>query len=259
VGNREGSHAFIIIIKIFTNVDDTVQIHKNILNDLNKHLDVVGENPHFAEMYLSIFDPKTDYLEKHGFKKSEFSTSKKDTEVRRKELVQYCLASLTNYFSFDLRKNLIDNNRCKLVGCLIREILSGEDDTHHDFVTSVITKIITDFKEHAKKKSSEGEALISHSTTHRLIKSFVIDFANSSGKAKDFYQLKIDELYELIFRELAVLINTKAIFIIIAFIEFTDYKDQIISELARMKHLLKKSGNENTTGMKILMKHMESA
>jgi len=87
----------------------------------------------------------------------------------------------------------------------------------------------------------------------------VIDFASSSGKAKDFYQLKIDELYELIFRELAVLINTKAIFIIIAFIEFTDYKDQIISELARMKHLLKKSGNENTTGMKILMKHMESA
>jgi len=256
--NAEHSHAYVVIMKIMISWDDTVQVQKTILNEMNKNLETLINNQHFAELYLCIFDPKQNYLEKHGVVTNDFSQSKKEPEIRRKELVEYCLQPLSDALSFNLAKSLTDNHNSKLVGCLIREILNSESENIADlliFITSVISKVLTDYKEHSKSGKVQEECLLGHAVTHRLVKSFVIEFGNYTGGQKDYYQGKIDELFELVFKELAVLVNTKAIFIIIAFIEFTDYKDQIVNELKKMKHLLKKAGN--SAGMGILLKHIE--
>ena len=145
---------------------------------------------------------------------------------------------LANYFSFDLKKNLIDSNSCKLIGCLIKEILNAPtaNEDLFLFVTSIVNKIITDYKErgakkNVEKKEEQEEQLISHAITHRFVKTFVIEYANYSGPHKEFYQAKIDDLYEFILKELAVLINTKAVFVVIALVEFTHYKDQVLISL----------------------------
>ena len=123
-----------------------------------------------------------------------------------------------------------------MIGCLIKEILntSTANEDLLLFVTTIVSKIISDYKDRAgkknqqKKEEEQEEQLISHAITHRFVKTFVIEYANYSGPHKEFYQAKIDELYEFILKELAVLINTKAVFVVIAFVEFTDYKDQVI-------------------------------
>jgi len=257
---NESSYCYLVIIKIFYCIDDTVLIHKNILNDLDKNLDQLVDKPHFGELFLSIFDAKSNYLEKNGIGLTDFTSSKKDEATRRNELIEYCVSPLLNCLSFDIRKHLTDANRCKLMGCMVSEIMNratGEDDPNLALVASVVNTIITDYREHANAANTNNTLLICHQFTHRMIKSFVIECASYTGPAKEFYLNRINEIYELVLEELGVLVNTRAIFIIIAFIEFTDCKEQLINELNGMKHLLKKGASENSAGLKILLKHLE--
>lgn len=66
----EGTFYHVVIMKLFTSVDDTVLIKKNIINELNKDLEELINNPHLSEILLCIYDQQEDYLDKYVEKKT---------------------------------------------------------------------------------------------------------------------------------------------------------------------------------------------
>lgn len=130
-----------------------------------------------------------------------------------------------------MNENLKHPNLSKLVYLVMKEVTTGNYEQNFPFVETIINEVISDY-DTCSKAGKENEALITHPVAHRLVKSFVIDYSTCPEDAKAFYQQNLQSLFDLIVKESAVLINTKAIFIIIAFIEFTDFKDEVISFLS---------------------------
>lgn len=83
--------------------------------------------------------------------------------------------------------------------------------------------MIENYKSNPQK--DQKDSIICHPLGHRFVKSLVIDY--QTFRSIPEYEELIEKLYELVQTELAVLIQTKAIFVIIAFIENTDYKEQV--------------------------------
>jgi hypothetical protein len=99
-------------------------------------------------------------------------------------------------------------------------------DSYKDYyplAKSAVTTVIENYKKNPQK--DQKDSIICHPLGHRFVKSLVIDYQTFHGIQE--YDEIIESLYELVQTELAVLIQTKAIFVIIAFIENTEYKDQV--------------------------------
>mmetsp|Transcript_37253 Transcript_37253/g.33436 ORF Transcript_37253/g.33436 Transcript_37253/m.33436 type:complete len:99 (+) Transcript_37253:886-1182(+) len=91
---------------------------------------------------------------------------------------------------------------------------------------------------------------------HRFVKSFITEFEKYNGEATDLYKEVLDGIYELCVKEIAILLPTKAIFIIVGFMEQPDYKEQMIEEIKKVKHLLK---NLKGAGVEIIKKHLKES
>lgn len=115
---------------------------------------------------------------------------------------------------------------------------------HFKLINTTIDTIIGNYDKSDKSGDLQKDVLITHPLGHRLVKSIVHGYQNYNGDAKDFYGEIIEKIYEFIIKELSILLNTKAIFIIIALIESTQYADQvkmvIISNLIFIFRLFKK-------------------
>ena len=153
-------------------------------------------------------------------------SSKKDDAVRREELVAYIEEDLVNYFTFEMQEKLKDRSLSKLAYLVMKEIIVRNNSAQFSFVEKVIDVIAKDYRKVAKD-NQESQALLTHPITHRLVKSFVIESGSCPEDSRSFYTKNLQKILEIILQETAVLINTKAIFIIIAFIEFTEFKDEV--------------------------------
>ena len=89
-------------------------------------------------------------------------------------------------------------------------------------------EIIDNYTNNQKSKNVESDIIICHNVGHRFVKSLVVDSQNYESQSDHPYQELIENLYQLIEKELPVILPTKGIFIVVAFIEFTRYKDQVI-------------------------------
>jgi hypothetical protein len=98
-------------------------------------------------------------------------------------------------------------------------------ESYYSLGTRAVKAILENYSANSKSKDTEKDLLICHPVGHRFVKSLVIDYPQY--QAIPAYTEMIEKIYELIQTELAVLIGTKAIFVIIAFIEHTDFKDQV--------------------------------
>ena len=88
--------------------------------------------------------------------------------------------------------------------------------------------MIDNYNKSNKASDLEHNVLITHPQGHRLVKNIVTGYQNYNGEAKAFYDEIIEKIYEFCIKELPILLQTKAIFVIIALIENTEYKDQVI-------------------------------
>jgi hypothetical protein len=102
---------------------------------------------------------------------------------------------------------------------------SRED--YYEFVKSTIGTIVDDYNNADKTKDLEANVILCHNTGHRFVKSLILEYQNYQNETQPLYFEMVEKIYELVQQDLPLLLQTKAIFIIIAFIEFTDYKDQV--------------------------------
>jgi len=241
----------IVIIKLLSSVDDTVLLKKTILNEITKDLEELLQVPHVNEIFLSFYDNEEDYLSKYVTKQSKEVTTKKDEETRKAELVEYTLDSLVNVFSFQLGDYIASSKLSKLLYLVMKNILDNNRENSFELITTAVDTIIDNYNKSDKAKDLEHNVLISHPNGHRLVKSLISGYQKYSGEAKQFYDELIEKIFEFAIKELSILLQTKAIFVIIALIENTDYKDQLVQEINSNKHLLK---NLKGAGVEILKK-----
>ena len=115
----------------------------------------------------------------------------------------------------------------KILDFYNRLIHSDNLESYFELIKTTITTIIDNYNKSDKSKDLQHKVLISHPNGHRLVKNLITDYKDFDGEAKDFYGEIIEEIYELVIKELAILLQTRAIFVVIALIENTDYKDQV--------------------------------
>jgi len=241
----------VVIIKLLSSVDDTVLLKKTLLNEITKDLEELLQVPHVNEIFLSFYDNEEDYLSKYVTKVSKGTSTKKDEETRRAELIEYTIDSLTNIFSFQLGDYIASAKLSKLLSLVIKNILDTNRENSFELVTTTVDTIINNYNKSDKSKDLEKNVLISHPSGHRLVKSLIAGYQNYAGEAKEFYGEIIEKLFEFVIKELSILLQTKAIFVVIALIEQTEYKDQIVQEINQNAHLLK---NLKGAGVEILKK-----
>jgi hypothetical protein len=105
-------------------------------------------------------------------------------------------------------------------------ILDNRED-QLNFVQSLFDTIMENYNSHHKTKNLEKDVIICHPIGHRFVKNLVVDYQNYQNLPDMAYHQQIEKLYQLLEKELPVLLPTKAIFVVIAFIEFTSFKDQV--------------------------------
>jgi len=153
--------------------------------------------------------------------------SKKDEGTRKAELVEYTIDSLVNVFSFQLGDYIASSKLSKLLYLVMKNILDTNRENSFELITTAVDTIIDNYNKSDKAKDLEHNVLISHPSGHRLVKSLISGYQKYAGEAKEFYDELIEKIFEFAIKELAILLQTKAIFVIIALIENTDYKDQV--------------------------------
>jgi hypothetical protein len=104
--------------------------------------------------------------------------------------------------------------------------LESRED-YYEFVKSTIGFIIENYNNADKTKDLETNIILCHNTGHRFVKNLILEYQNYQNESQPLYFEMIEKIYELIQKDLPLFLQTKAIFIIIAFIEFTDYKEQV--------------------------------
>jgi hypothetical protein len=109
---------------------------------------------------------------------------------------------------------------------MLIKFLDNRED-YYEFVRNAINVVVENYNNTDKSKDLEANLIICHNTGHRFIKSLIIEYQNYQNDTQPLYFELVEKIYEIVQQDLSLLIQTKAIFIIIAFIEFTDYKDQV--------------------------------
>mmetsp|Transcript_8408 Transcript_8408/g.14067 ORF Transcript_8408/g.14067 Transcript_8408/m.14067 type:complete len:143 (+) Transcript_8408:1135-1563(+) len=112
--------AHLFILHVLNNLDDTVLSKKKILQDILVTVDDNIHDPSFQNLFLGIYCPESRrYFTKDDIEAFTFlqqhSTSKKDKEQRRKELLQAFNKPLEVFFEENFSKYISDVQKNPLI------------------------------------------------------------------------------------------------------------------------------------------------
>lgn len=98
-----------------------------------------------------------------------------------------------------------------------------------EFIDSVKNLISKNYYNSEKNENMEKEIILCNPVGHRFVKSFVTEYEKYEGEAGETYKELLDTLYEICVKEMALILPTRGIFVVIGFLESSEYKDQVSS------------------------------
>ena len=108
-------------------------------------------------------------------------------------------------------------------------ILVDKMEESYEFIQGLWEITTANFKEEKDSLSSAAATtnsiILAHPAGHRFWKMLLL--RQSDFKGIDFYDAMVKKVFGFIKRNLRLLINTRAVFIVLGFIEFTDYKEKV--------------------------------
>lgn len=166
--------AHLFILYIINNLDDTVMTKKKLLNDIILTIDDNITDRSFQNIFLGIIMPNSKRYftadEIQAFEiQQEKTSSKKDPEVRRKELIQVSIGPLEKFYEENMQFYLADISNNPLLAKIlqVRIEMGGVNDS--DIMDEM-------FRHVQKKHTKEGEKsqiLLGHADLHRVLKELV--------------------------------------------------------------------------------------
>jgi pumilio family protein 6 len=161
-----------VLWTIFDIVDDTKLVSKIVLQELMSNFDEIINDPHGKKVLMYLIAPRnTKHLQYdlvQLMKASDaLNTSKKDAEIRQRELFDYCKSYFLEYFTGNILSTLKDGFK----GFMMTEMmdrLSPTDD---------LSAFYTSLSDVLSASSVEPQAetnLIEHQTAHNVLRHLIM-------------------------------------------------------------------------------------
>ncbi|CAF4524814.1 unnamed protein product [Rotaria socialis] len=171
-----------ILWTIFDIVDDTKLVSKIILQELMSNFDDIINDSHGKKVLMYLIAPRnTKHLQYdlvQLMKTSDaLNTSKKDPEIRQRELFEYCKSYFLEYFTSNTLATLKDGFQGFMMTEMI-ERLSPEDNLS-SFYTSISTLL-----DNATVEPQAETNLIENQITHNVLRHLIIADGKRQKKQK---------------------------------------------------------------------------
>ena len=223
--------AYLFIVHVLNNLDDTVISKKKILQDVLLTIDENVTDRCFINIFLGIYSPKN----KRYFQQDEIecldernSTSKKDAAVRRIELMNIVTKPLETFFEENMLWYLQDTNKCPLLAKVFAaRIELGEVDSS-DAIDEMFRKVQT--KHTIDNK--QGQILLGHPDLHRVLKELV----KLDSETKDSNLNFSIQLSSVLVKNMDACLNSRAAWIFVELLEHDNTKEFVKSKLVAYKH-----------------------
>lgn len=221
--------AHLFLLHILNNLDDTVMSKKKILQDLILTIDENKSDENFARIFIGMQAPESkryfadDEIEAFNAYK-EHSTSKKDQEVRRKELLQIFTKPLETFFEENMLYSLLDCDKSHLLPKTIAARLELGNVKESDCIDEMMRQLTK--KQHYDGKSS---ILLGHPVLHRVLKELVKHESGLKDSQLDFCKL----LASTMLKHTEECLETRAVFIFVEFLEHDNTKALVQKDLLK--------------------------
>jgi len=161
-----------ILWAIFDVVDDTKLVSKIILQELMSSFDEIINDAHGKKVLMYLIAPRnTKHLQYdlvQLMKTSDaLNTSKKDAEIRQRELFDYCKSYFLEYFTTNILATLNDGFKGFMLTEMI-ERLSPDDD-----LSALYTSLSSILNDSSVEPQAETN-LIEHQTAHNVLRHLII-------------------------------------------------------------------------------------
>ncbi|CAF2570223.1 unnamed protein product [Rotaria sp. Silwood2] len=171
-----------VLWTIFDVIDDTKLVSKIILQELMSNFDEIINDSHGKKVLMYLIAPRnTKHLQYELIQlmktSDSLNTSKKDPDVRQRELFEYCKSYFLEYFTANSLTTLKDGFRGFMMTEMI-ERLSPDDDLS-SFYTSISTVLST-----SSVEAQSETNFIEHQTAHNVLRHLIIADGKRQKKNK---------------------------------------------------------------------------
>ncbi|CAF1418241.1 unnamed protein product [Rotaria sordida] len=175
-------HGYPVLWTIFDIVDDTKLVSKMILQELMSNFDEIINDSHGKKVLMYLIAPRnTKHLQYELVQlmktSDSLSTSKKDSEIRQRELFEYCKSYFLEYFTTNILSTLKDGFQGFMMTEMIERL--SPDDNLSSFYTSISTVLSTSSVEPQAETN-----LIEHQTAHNVLRHLIIADGKRQKKNK---------------------------------------------------------------------------
>jgi len=170
-----------VLWTVFDIVDDTKLVSKMILQELMSNFDEIINDPHGKKVLMYLIAPRnTKHLQYdlvQLMKSSDkLNTSKKDADIRQRELFEYCKSYFLEYFTGNILSTLKDGFKGFMMTEMIERLNTNDD----------LTAFYKELSSTLSTSSVEPQAetnLIEHQTAHNVLRHLII--ADGKRQKKD--------------------------------------------------------------------------
>jgi len=235
--------AHLFIIHVLNNLDDTVISKKKLLNDILLTVDDNIGDKCFTNIFLGVYAPKSKRYfikeEVDAFEAMiEHSTSKKDSAVRRVELMNICTKPLETFFEEHMLWYLMDTTKSPLLARVFAARIELGEVKESDAIDEM-------FRQIQKKQTIDnkpGQILLGHPDLHRVLKELVKLDSETKDTKLDFSS----QLASVMVKNMNDCLKSRATWIFVELLEHENTKGLVLDDL-----------KENTKAIQQLLKSKE--
>lgn len=257
--NDENFLYFVIKIILFT--DDTKIIEKNF-NKLiiEKLTDNLQGNLNILKIIWNLLYPYNkkcnNVMQQEALSFSRPYSNKKDLDRRQAEIFTPMFEDIYKIIYYEIRFLLTDDLFSIFLTDFI-QFLIDKDEVQK--VEEVINKVISILElDEQSNKDTITNSLLAHRVAHKTIKRIMKSLAETKNESKKYFATFVEKIAKMLKRNMAELINTKAIFIVVQIMENESTKKLLKEEMTKYrKEIMENKDNKKLAGMMLLAKIIE--
>jgi hypothetical protein len=237
--------AYLFLIHVLNNLDDTTLSKKKIITELLKCVDELINEKFYQNIYLGIFTPQSKLVftteEIEAFNAySDRTTSKKPAATRRLELLQGILKPLESFFEEHLQYHLEEINKNPLLKAVLKAIVElGFGEEHQDLTDEMLRQVQ---KKAPYEKDGEKGILLGHPDLHRVLK----DLVRQEREQEDTRETLgfSSQMASVLAKNLDDVLKTRGVFIALELIEHEESAEFLLPTLISRKKEIQKLAKE---------------
>lgn len=227
---EKNDYYHIAVMKLFHSIDDTKILNKLISSKMVENLSTLLQSKKGQSIFFSLFIPL--HSELATFEKTQIQNthSKKDSDVRLREVKVYFSGPLVSALVDDIPDALLirDFSFSRFTSSVMRFLIEEENVDLARALLGRLTGLLlnVDGKEIYDPKQENEFWILTHPDAQRVAKSLVLSSNETSpGEVRDMLNEFNQKLTSTLLKRLDQTLRSKARFLLLALIENTGFKE----------------------------------